>query len=81
MQNAQPILIAIRNSQTHTHTHIPIKYSTNAPKWKCNVLECLRYLHSFERIDYFIRLTIDGYTEMALFSDFFAVFVQFYCVR
>lgn len=68
---------------SNIHTHIPTKYTTNASKWKCNVLVCLRInLHSFERIDYLIRLTIVGFTKMAFYSDFFfGRFVKFYCVR
>lgn len=31
-------------------THISIKYSTIAPKWKCNVLERLAYQLAFIRI-------------------------------
>lgn len=33
-------------------THISIKYSTIAPKWKCNVLERLAYQLAFIRIFY-----------------------------
>lgn len=50
-------------------THISIKYSTIAPKWKCNVLERLAYQLAFIRIFYsyyivfFVRLQLFAVLE------------------